>query len=100
MLMYVSHKAENQPINIERIKKILKQLQFKDLQNAYICPLTAFIHLWGTDIPYQEELDLRLDLLSVCDVLLVASEVTETVKKEIEFANLVGMEVKFLNEEN
>jgi hypothetical protein len=32
-------------------------------------------------------------LLSVCDVLIVASEPSKGVQKEIDFARMVGMEV-------
>jgi hypothetical protein len=37
-----------------------------------------------------------LDLLSVCDKLIVASELSKGVSKEIDFANLVNMEVEYL----
>ena len=96
MIIYVAHKANGEKFNIERAKKILRELQANDLDNTYICPLTALSHIWGTDIDYQDEMELRLDLLSVSDVLLVASEVTETVQKEIDFANQIHMEVRWL----
>ena len=38
-------------------------------------------------------MEICLDLLSVCDVLLVASDVSNGVQKEIDFAKMVGMEV-------
>lgn len=96
MIIYVAHKANGEKVNIERAKKILSELQADDLDNTYICPLTALAHIWGTDIDYQDEMELRLDLLSVSDVLLVASEVTETVQREIDFANEIHMEVRWL----
>ena len=96
MIIYVAHKADGQTVNIERAKKILRELQANDLDNTYICPLTALVHIWETDIDYQDEMELRLDLLSVSDVLLVASEITETVQKEIDFANEIHMEVRWL----
>ncbi len=45
-------------------------------------------------------MNLCIDLLSVADKLIVASDFSnsEGVKKEIEFANLVGMEVEYLEE--
>ena len=42
---------------------------------------------------YDEEMELCIDLLSVADVLIVASDVSKGVQKEIDFARLVGMEV-------
>ena len=44
-------------------------------------------------------MELCLDILSVCDVLVVASEISEGVQMEIDFAHLVGMEVIYLEEE-
>ena len=42
---------------------------------------------------YDEEMALCIDLLSVSDVLIVASDVSKGVQKEIDFAKMVGMEV-------
>jgi hypothetical protein len=39
---------------------------------------------------------LRLDMLSVCDILVVASDVSLEMQEEIEFAELVGMEVRYI----
>lgn len=99
MLIYVSHRFSGKPSNIEKAKKITHDLQIKDLANCYICPLTAFSHLGVGEIAHDYKMALRLDLLSVCDVLLVASRMSAEVKQEIEFANLVGMEVRYLEEE-
>ena len=41
-------------------------------------------------------MELCLDILSSCDKLIVASNISKGVAKEIDFANLVGMEVEFL----
>ena len=64
-----------------------------DLDNCYICPLLTFSHLKYGEIGYDEELELCLDILSVSDVLLVASDISDGVQKEIDFARMVGMEV-------
>ena len=47
---------------------------------------------------YENELEICLDLLSACDVLVVASEVSKGVQREINFAKLVKMEVLRLDE--
>lgn len=98
MLFYVAHKFGGNRENIEHAKQITHDLQKNDLQNAYICPLLAFSHLGYKEIGYDEEMALCLDLLSVCDVLLVASDVSNGVQTEIDFAHLVGMEVRYLDE--
>lgn len=98
MLIYVSHRFGGKPSNIERAKKITHDLQIKDLANCYICPLTAFSHLGVGEVDPKYKMAVRLDLLSVCDVLLVASRTSEEVRQEIEFAQLVGMEVRYLDE--
>ena len=91
--IYVSHKFGGDPANMERAKKITHDLQVADLDNCYICPLLAFSHLNYGEIGYEQEMEICLDLLSVCDYLIVASDVSDGVQKEIDFARMVGMEV-------
>ena len=92
-LYYVSHRFGGDPANIERAKKITHDLQVADLDNCYICPLLTFSYLKYGEIGYDEELELCIDILSVADVLIVASDVSKGVQKEIDFARMVGMEV-------
>ena len=92
-ICYVAHRFGGDPVNIERAKKITHDLQVSDLNNCYICPLLAFSHLKYGEIGYDEELELCLDILSASDVLIVASEPSKGVQKEIDFARMVGMEV-------
>ena len=93
MLLYISHKYGGDPTNIERAKQITHDLQVDDPENCYICPLMAFSHLVYNEMGYDEEMALCIDLLSVSDVLIVASDVSNGVQKEIDFAKMVGMEV-------
>ena len=97
-LYYVAHKCGGEPYNIKVAKKITHDLQTNDLQNTYICPLLALSHLGYKEIGRDEKMELCLDILSVCDVLVVASEISECVQKEIDFAEMVGMEVVYLEE--
>ena len=92
-MIYVSHKFAGDPANMERAKKITHDLQLNDPENCYICPLTAFSHLGYNEMGCDEEMALCIDLLSVSDVLIVASDISDGVQKEIDFARLVGMEV-------
>ena len=82
--------------NIKKAEKITHDLQIKDLSNCYICPLNAFSHLGYNEIGYEEEMLLCEDLLTVCDKLIVASEISKGVQREIDLAELVGMEVEYL----
>ncbi len=96
MLYYVAHKYGNSQKNFARAKAITHKLQTEDKENTYICPLLAFNHLTYGELGFDEEMELCLDLLSVCDALLVASEISPGVQREIDFAELVGMEVRFV----
>lgn len=98
MIIYVSHIFQGKPENLERAKKITHDLQVNDLENTYICPLIAFSHLQYDEIGYDNELEACIDLLSVCDKLIVASDLSKGVCREIDFANLVGMEVEYLED--
>lgn len=73
-------------------------MQIKDPENCYICPLLAFSHLGYNEIGYEEEITLCLDLMTVSDKIIVASDLSKGVCKEIDFANLVGMEVEYLED--
>jgi hypothetical protein len=86
MLVYVAHRYGGDPANIERAKKITHDLQVTDLDNCYICPLLAFSHLKYGEIQYENEIALCFDILEMCDKLIVASEVSQGVKLEIELA--------------
>ena len=86
MICYVAHAYGGKQENIEKAKKITRDLQVNDLENCYICPLTAFSHLGYNEIGYDEEIALCFDLLQICDKLIVASEVSTGVRMEIDLA--------------
>jgi hypothetical protein len=95
---YVAHAYGGKQENLERAKKITHDLQVKDLENCYICPLLTFSHLEYGEIGFDNEMELCCDLLSQCDKLIVASVLSKGVAKEVDFANLVGMEVEWLED--
>ena len=99
MTIYVSHCYGGKIENFERAKKVTHDLQVSDLENTYICPLLTFSHLQYGEIGYDAEMENCLDLLSVADKLIVASDLSKGVCREIDFANLVGMEVEHLEED-
>lgn len=98
MVYYVSHCYQGDPENVRKAAKITHDLQMTDENNCYVCPLLAFSHMEYGEIGYEQEMELCLDLLSVCDALIVASKVSEGVRREIEFAKMVNMEVIYLDE--
>ena len=93
IICYVAHRFSGEKSNYERAKKITHDLQIENPKHCFICPLLSFSHLEYGEIGYDEELELCLDILSVADVLIVASEPSKGVQKEIDFARMVGMEV-------
>ena len=93
MIIYVSHAYGGKKENYEKAKRITHDLQIENPTHCFICPLISFRHLEYGEIGYDEELELCLDILSVADVLIVASEPSKGVQKEIDFARMVGMEV-------
>ena len=93
IICYVAHRFSGEKSNYDRAKKITHDLQVNDPENCYICPLTAFSHLGYNEMGYDEEMALCIDLLSVSDVLIIASDISKGVQKEIDFAKMVGMEV-------
>ena len=98
MLIYVAHKFSGDKNNIEKARKITHDLQVKDVANCYICPLLAFSDLEYGEMGYDDEMELCLDLLTCADRLIVASEISRGVQREIDFAKLVKMEVLRLDE--
>ena len=95
-IYYVAHRYGGDIENLERARQITHDLQVADLENTYICPLLALSHLQYGEIGFDKEMELCIDLLSECDRLIVASDISKGVAREIDFANLVGMEVEYL----
>ena len=98
MTIYVSHIFQGKPENLERAKKITHDLQANDLENCYICPLLAFSHLGYNEIGYEEEMALCEDLIVLCDKLVVASDLSRGVEREITLAEKCDMEIEYLED--
>lgn len=96
MLYYVAHCYEGNSENLRRAAAITHDLQVDDPDNCYICPLLTFSHLRYGELGYRAEMDLCLDLLMVCDGLIVASGLSKGVYEEIQFAEMVGLEIEYL----
>lgn len=85
MLIYCAHKYGGDEKNKARVEAIIKTLQKNDLDNTYISPIHTFGYMYD-HLSYDEGMDLCLSLLSKCDALLVLSDESEGVRREIEFA--------------
>lgn len=83
MVIYVS---SNSSVDIV---KYLREKQSLDESNTYISPLLAF--------SFCAELDMEncIDLLSICDKLVVVGDLDERMQGEVDFANLVEMEIDY-----
>lgn len=93
MLLYLAHKYQGKQENIERVKKIAHDLQIENPEHCVVCPLLNFSFLDYGEIGYDQELEICMHLLSACDVLIVASDVSNGVQKEINYARMIGVEV-------
>lgn len=98
MLIYVASRYGKDSDSFKRAIKVTHDLQMKDLANCYISPVLAFSHLACREIGYDDEMELKLDLLSTADRLIIADKVSEGIKTELDFAKLVKMEVMILEE--
>lgn len=95
MRIYVSHKYGGDPVNKERAERIITELQMNDMENCYLSPIHAFGHLYDK-LSYEDGMTLCLDLLETCDRMIVASDISRGVQKEIEMAQEWHMEVGFI----
>ena len=96
--IYIAHKYQGDKKNIEKVGEIARKLQIEHPENSYFSPLHNFSFLDYEDIDYEQMLEICLDWLNECDKLIVASGLSRGVAKEVDFANLVGMEVEWLED--
>lgn len=91
MIFYVIHS------DAKKEKEITHDLQVKDFANCYICPSCAFSHLEEDGINLEYMRELHYDLLSCVDKIIVVGKVFDKMKSDIDFANLVKMEIEYLD---
>ena len=97
MLIYCAHKYGGDDTNKARVEIYLKELQKNDPENTYISPIHTFGFMYNT-LSYDEGMDLCLSLLGKCDMLLVLGELSEGVKREIDFAIKNQKHIYFIKE--
>ena len=91
MTVFVAHDQTYE--STIRSKKIVLQLQYENPAHCFIPASIAFEHLYNGDFSQDEIFDIECDLLCNCDQLLVVSEISPIIQREIDFAQMVGMEV-------
>lgn len=99
MTYFVSHRYDD-PKDLEHAKETVYELQKDDWDNCYICPVLTVDACWEDLLTLRRNrnkiAEVHLDILCLCDALVVASEITQTMQKEIDFAKQSGMECYFL----
>lgn len=96
MMIYCAHKYGGKEENKMEAEQKIRTLQSNDFENCYVSPVHTFGFEYN-DYDYDTGMELCIDLLSVCDVLLVMSKASKGVLREIEFAELVGMPIWYLD---
>lgn len=97
MIGYVSHRFNGFMDDITDAQNVCLALSLTHPKDTFVSPVVALSHIFDNDlIPEQEKLEQRSDLLSICDQLIVAGEVDNITQKEIEYAEMFGMEVFYI----
>ena len=87
MIIYVAH-AYQDDNDVEKARKAVELMQKSDKENTYICPLTA--------LACPNEIENRIDLISVCDKMVVCGKVDGYVRRETDYAILIHMGVEYV----
>lgn len=95
MLIYCCHKYSGKEENKAEAERKIKRLQADDLENTYISPIHALGYMYDT-VSYDDGMELCYDLLMACDKVIVLSEISEGVKREVEMAKRLNMEVEYI----
>ena len=87
MLIYISHAYSAKEENKIEVEQIVRQLLKDHPQHTFISPIHTFGYLYK-DVEYAIGLQMCLDLLVVCDYMIVYGdwENSKGCKQEIEYA--------------
>ena len=96
MTVFVAH-AQTEDSSI-RSQKIALQLQYENPAHCFIPASITFEHLYNGDFSQDEIFEIECDLLCNCDQMLIVSDISPIIRREIEFAHRVSMEVVDLAE--
>ena len=96
MTVFVAH-CQNEESAI-RSQKIVLQLQYENPTHCFIPAAIAFEHLYNGDFSQDDIFDIEADLLMNCDQMLIVSDTSPIMLRQIEYCQRVGMEVVDLAE--
>ena len=91
MTIFVAHEQNSQ--STIRSQKIVLQLQYENPTHCFIPAAIAFEHLYNGDFTQDEIFDIEADLLMNCDQLLIVSDISPIMRRQIDYCRMVGMEV-------
>ena len=91
MTVFVAH-CQNEESAI-RSQKIVLQLQYENPTHCFIPASIAFEHLYNGDFSQDDIFDIEADLLMNCDQMLIVSDISPIMQRQIDYCHMVGMEV-------
>ena len=91
MTVFVAHAQMDE--STIRSQKIVLQLQYENPTHCFIPAANAFEHLYNGDFSQDDIFDIDADLLMNCDQMLIVSDISPIMRRQIEYCQRVGMEV-------
>ena len=91
MTVFVAH-AQTDESTI-RSQRIVLQLQYENPTHCFIPATIAFEHLYNGDFSQDDIFNIEADLLMNCDQMLIVSDVSPIMQRQIDYCRMVGMEV-------
>ena len=91
MTVFVAH-AQTEDSSL-RASKIVLQLQYENPTHCFIPAAIAFEHLYNGDFSQDDIFDIEADLLMNCDQMLIVSDISPIMRRQIDYCRMVGMEV-------
>lgn len=96
MTVFVAH-AQTEDSSL-RASKIVLQLQYENPTHCFIPASIAFEHLYNGYFSQDDILNIELDLLMNCEKMLIVSDISLIMQRQIDYCQMVGMEVVDLAE--
>ena len=91
MTVFVAH--EQTGASAVRAQKIVLQLQYENPTHCFIPAAIAFEHLYDGAFTDDEIFNIEADLLMNCDQMLIVSDISPIMQRQIDYCQMVGMEV-------
>ena len=91
MTVFVAHEQTEE--SSLRASKIVFRLQYENPTHCFIPAAIAFEHLYNGDFSQDDIFDIELDLLMNCDKMLIVSDISPIMQRQIDYCLMVGMEV-------